>query len=260
MSRITTVIFDMYETLVENHHDQWRATFKQIIHQQGLNVDPETLWQTWLARERVFRESRTAPEGKFQTYFQGWHDSFAEGFQELSLAGDPVEACNKSIEDLSQRPAFPETKEALDVVQRVCRTALLSNADEGYLRPNLKLLGVEFEQVLSSEEARSYKPQPGLFLEMLRRLAVAPDQCLYVGDRQLEDVTGASGVGMGTVWLNRIGAPLDPELPTPQYRINNLLELPALLAGLQTETTDRPKSPDTPEPPIQRKVPDESQA
>ncbi|PKB84335.1 MAG: hypothetical protein BZY88_00210 [SAR202 cluster bacterium Io17-Chloro-G9] len=243
MSPITTVIFDMYETLVENHHDQWRVTFKQIIRDQGLDVTTETLWQAWLAQERGFRDSRTAPGAKFQTYYQGWHGSFVGAFQELSLSGDPAAACHKSIEDLSQRPAYPETREALASVQRHYRTALLSNADEDYFRPNLKLLGVEFEQVLSSEEARSYKPQPGLFLEMLRRLAVTPDECLYVGDRQFEDVKGASGVGMGTVWLNRTEAPLDPKLPAPRYQINNLLELPALLTRIQIGTTNPPITP-----------------
>ena len=238
MSPISTVIFDMYETLVENHHDQWRATFEQIILDQGLDVAPEILWQTGLTQERVSRETRTSPAGKFQTYFQGWQRSFDGAFQELSLTGDSAAACRKSIEDLSQRPAFPETREALALLQPRCRIALLSNADEDYLRPNLKLLGVEFEQVLSSEEARSYKPQAGLFLEMLRRLAVTPEECLYVGDRQLEDVQGAGGVGMGTVWLNRTGAPLNLELPSPKYQIDSLLELPALLARLQAGIPD----------------------
>jgi len=236
MSPITTVIFDMYETLVENHHDQWRATFKQIIQEQCLDVETETLWQAWLGQERDFRENRIAPGREFQTYLQGWRRSFVKAFQELSLTGDPDAACHKSIADLSQRPAFPETKEALALLRARCRIALLSNADEDYLRPNLKLLGVDFEQVLSSEEARSYKPQPGLFLEILRRLAAAPQECLYVGDRQLEDVQGAGGVGMGTVWLNRTGAPLNPDLPSPQYQIDSLLELPALLTTLQTES------------------------
>ena len=42
--------------------------------------------------------------------------------------------------------------------------------------------------MLSSEEARSYKPQPELFQEMLRRLDAAPEACAYIGDRQFEDV------------------------------------------------------------------------
>ena len=50
-----------------------------------------------------------------------------------------------------------------------------------------------------------------------------------MGDRQFEDVKGAGGVGMGTVWVNRSGDPLDADLPTPDYQITNLLELPEIL-------------------------------
>ena len=52
-----------------------------------------------------------------------------------------------------------------------------------------------------------------------------PEECLYVGDRQLEDVKGAGSVGMGTVWVNRNGEPLDPDLPSPDYQVGSLLEL-----------------------------------
>ena len=54
-------------------------------------------------------------------------------------------------------------------------------------------------------------------------------ECLYVGDRQLEDVKGAGSVGMGTVWINRHGEPLDPDLPSPDYQVSSLLELAELL-------------------------------
>ncbi len=64
---------------------------------------------------------------------------------------------------------------------------------------------------------------------MLRRLGAAPQECLYVGDRQLEDVKGAGGVGMVTVWLNRPRSETDPELPAPDHQINSLLEIPELL-------------------------------
>jgi len=67
-------------------------------------------------------------------------------------------------------------------------------------------------------------------------LDVAPSQAMYVGDRQYEDVKGASGVGMASVWINRTGAVLNPELPTPDYQINSLLELPGILTG---ETTGK---------------------
>jgi len=236
MSQITTVIFDMYETLVGNERQQWRETFKEIIRLQNLNVDPELLWQTWRGHERDFKDRRLSPGGPFQTYFQGWRDTFADTFKTLGLTGDPEAATHKSIQDVSQRPPYQETRQALGLIQTRCRTAILSNADDDYLRPNLRLLGDEIvaglSAVLTSEEAQCYKPQPALFLEMLRRLGAAPQECLYVGDRQFEDVQGAGGVGMGTVWLNRSRSAMDPELPAPDHQIDSLLEIPELLDRL----------------------------
>ena len=126
---------------------------------------------------------------------------------------------------------IPETVEAIRTVQDGWRTALLSNADDEYLLPNLGLLDLEFEAVLSSEEARIYKPHPKLFRQMLDRLNVAPGQAVYIGDRQYEDVQGASGVGINAVWINRTGEPLNPRLPEPACQINSLLELPGLLTA-----------------------------
>ena len=233
MSQITTVIFDMYETLVKESHDQWRETFVEIIRDQNLNVDPELFWQTWLGLELNFRDRRTSPGAPFETYYQAWRDAFAGAFTTLGLSGDPGAAIDKSMRDLSQRQPYEETRQALRMIQARCRTAILSNADECYFRPNLRLLGDDIvaglSAALTSEEARCYKPQPAFFQEMLRRLGAAPQECLYVGDRQLEDVKGAGGVGMVTVWLNRPRSEPDPELPAPDHQINSLLEIPELL-------------------------------
>ena len=231
MNQITTVIFDMYETLVQNPPGHWRATFQEIVKDQGYESHVQRLWQEWDAAETEFRESRVKPGVTFRSYFEGWRDNFARAFASLSLAGDAEGASRRTIEDLSRRPPYGETVEALGLVQRGWRTAVLSNADHDFLLPNLERLGVEFDAVLSSEEARDYKPRPGLFQEMLRRLKINPHEAVYVGDRQLEDVQGAQLVGMRAVWINRSETAADPQLPQPDYQINSLLQLPRLLAG-----------------------------
>ncbi len=231
MNQITTVIFDMYETLAQNPPDHWRATFQEIVKDQGYESHAGRLWQEWSTAETEFRESRAKPGVSFRSYFEGWRDNFAQAFASLSLAGDAEGASRRTIEDLSRRPPYGETVEALGLVQRGWRIAVLSNADDDFLLPNLKLLGVAFEAILSSEEARVYKPRPELFQEMLRRLNVNPQEAVYVGDRQLEDVQGAQQVGMRAVWINRSEAAADPQLPQPDYQINSLLQLPRLLAG-----------------------------
>ena len=231
MGRITTVIFDMYETLVKNPQDSWKVGFEAIIREQALDTNADRLWQEWSAAESEFRASRVRPEVPFRTYYQAWRDCFGHAFTSLGIPGDPGSATSSFISYISRRDPYPETLEAVRVVQDGWRTAVLSNADDDYLLLNLELLGLEFEAVLSSEEARVYKPLPGLFRQMLGRLNVAPGESVYVGDRQYEDVQGASEVGINAIWINRSGAPPDPHLPEPACQINSLLELPGLLSA-----------------------------
>lgn len=231
MNRITTVIFDMYETLVENNPGLWQTTFQEIIQSQELEISTADLWREWKAVEVGFRSRRVEPDAPFESYFEGWRDCFVGAFRFFSLDGDPEAASRKSIQDMSHRAPYVETIEALNALQANWRTAVLSNADDGYLLPNVADLGLDFAGVLSSEECRAYKPAPGLFREMLRRLDASSSEAIYVGDRQYEDIKGASSIGMRTVWINRTGAALDPELPTPDYQINSLLELPVILSG-----------------------------
>ena len=231
MSQITTVIFDMYETLVENNPGLWQITFQEIIDSQQLPVSAGDLWREWKTSEVNFRDRRVKPGVPFESYFEGWRDCFIAAFRVFELDGDPEAASHKSILDMSHRAPYVETVEALEAIQGGWRMAVLSNADDGYLLPNVTSLGLNFAQVLSSEEGRAYKPDPGLFREVLRRLNVDPSEAIYVGDRQYEDVQGASTVGMATVWINRIGTPLDPGLPKPDHQINSLLELPGILSG-----------------------------
>ena len=231
MTCITTVIFDMYDTLVQNPSDRWIDGIEAIIREQSLDTSPERLLQEWSVGNAEFRESRDNPDGPFRTYYQAWRDCFDGAFTRLGLPGDAAGASRSFMGFLSRREPYPETVEAIRTVQDGWRTALLSNADDEYLLPNLGLLDLEFEAVLSSEEARVYKPHPKLFRQMLDRLNVAPGQAVYIGDRQYEDVQGASGVGINSVWINRTGEPLNPRLPEPACQINSLLELPGLLTA-----------------------------
>jgi len=233
MSQITTVVFDMFETLAQNPPGHWRTTFQKIVNDQGYETHTEPLWKEWTAAETEFRESRVKPGVAFRTYFEGWRDNFAQAFASLSLPGDAEDASQRSIEDLSRRPPYEETVEALALVRQRCRIAVLSNADDDFLLPGVERLGVEFEAVLSSEEARVYKPRPELFQEMLRRLKADPQEVIYVGDRQFEDVQGAHQAGMRAVWINRYKTASDPNLPQPDYQISSLLELPRILAKEQ---------------------------
>ena len=229
MPRITTVVFDMYGTLVQNPNDTNIQIFGNVINQQGLNTTADELWENWLPAEEEFQTNRLDQDRPFQSYFNAWKDGFERSFATLKLDGDSHAATQQFFRDVSKRDPYPDTNEALAEVQKRYTIALLSNADDGFLLPNLELLEVGFDTVLTSEQAQIYKPNPELFQMILSQLGVSAGETVYVGDRQLEDVQGPMDAGIHPVWINRNQRPLDPDLPAPPHQISSLSQLPDLL-------------------------------
>ena len=232
MSAVTTVIFDMFNTIAQDSPEHWRQTFAAIIAAQQLDTTPEALRHAWDYGAGSFREQRTTPGASFISYLDGWAGAFATAFARLNLAGDARAAAQQSIANLGERPLFSDSPPALAQIGQNRRLAVISNADDSYLNPVVARIPADFAAVISSEALRCYKPDRRLFDAALTRLQVHPSQCAYVGDKQFEDVLGAHGAGMAAIWINRAGAPLNPDLPTPDGEIQNLLQLPAVLQSL----------------------------
>ncbi|MBI3872839.1 MAG: HAD family hydrolase [candidate division Zixibacteria bacterium] len=72
------------------------------------------------------------------------------------------------------------------------------------------------------------KPHPEPFRQVAKRLDVPPGRCLYVGDRQVEDVHGPQGAGMAAVLVRRPGRAYESGL-TRSIEIEQVGQLPDLL-------------------------------
>ncbi len=232
MSAITTVIFDMFNTIAQDGPHLWERTFDDIVRDQQLGTTPAALRHAWNTGADNFRDRRIEPGVPFVSYLEGWADAFDGAFRDLGLRGDGRAASQKSIDDLGQRELWEDSPEALNMICQNWRMGIVSNADDAYLHPVVARIEAPFGAVISSEGEQCYKPDARMFRAACQRLGVAPSECVYVGDRQLEDVMGAHGVGMAAVWINRSGSAMDPALSTPDAEIRNLLELPQVLERL----------------------------
>lgn len=109
--------------------------------------------------------------------------------------------------------------DALPALQRLAaRLPLISlsngNADLG--RIGLRHL---FADCVTAREFGAAKPEPAIFHEACRRLGVAPEHVLHVGDDPLLDVHGARGAGLPSAWLNRHGQTWSqPQRPDFEFR------------------------------------------
>lgn len=234
LANIQAVVFDMYETLVPNPPEAWLAAFAGICHDQALSVEPARLYKEWKVLEIQFRKNRLnladpAKSPPFKSYEEAWRDCFRDVFAHLGLSGDAAAAAKDAVRAMAVREPYREVSQALPRIQRRWRTAVLSNADDDYLLPLIAAVGLKFEAVLSSEMVRAYKPHPLPFQRMIGRLEIQPEEGVYVGDNPFDDIMGAKGVGMRTVWVNRNGASLDPSLPPPDRQVKSLAQLPGIL-------------------------------
>lgn len=240
LDRVELIAFDMFGTLVRNETADWRRALREIVEAQALPVAPDDFWDAWSRREVEFRKTRTnmAEPGAsppFRTYWEAWRDAFAGTFGEVGIEGDAESAASHCVDALASRDAFPEAQAALDALGSMRPLAVLSNADDRFLRGTLAHNGWEFPLAASSEEARAYKPDPRIFAWFLQRAALAPEAVLYVGDSPYDDAHGAKLAGMqaalierGQTTPGRTPPPDGAALLPPDYAVQELTEIPAL--------------------------------
>jgi HAD superfamily hydrolase (TIGR01509 family) len=87
--------------------------------------------------------------------------------------------------------------------------------------------GLEFDAVVTREDCLP-KPDPDGVRAAARRMGVAPDECLVVGDYEY-DVRAGRAAGAVTVLFSTDGRTFDTE---PDFQIRSMAELPGIVRDL----------------------------
>lgn len=122
---------------------------------------------------------------------------------------------------------FPEVKQSLQRLRDAgLRLAILTNSTEQATEAQLSYAGLRdhFEQVISADEIRCFKPAPEVYHLAARRLNVEPGQMQLVAAHDW-DVTGALRAGCAAAFVARPGQVLNPFGPQPDVRGTDLGEV-----------------------------------
>ena len=149
-----------------------------------------------------------------------------EQASELALAGFEV--------FLAARHAltfFPHCEPLLEQLSRHYQLATISNGNA-----DVRRLGLEkyFKVIVSADEVGLSKPDPAPFLAALERASVEPQQALHIGDHPVDDIAGAHGVGLHTLWFNRLGLEWSGEQPA-HGEVRCLSEIPGWLDSYRNQ-------------------------
>jgi putative hydrolase of the HAD superfamily len=244
---VRAVLFDYGHTLVDfrRTEDALREAYRQIrdrVEAVAYMEVPELLdlvERVTGGVDRMIEESYAS--GRLEELDQAvlLRESFASiGFDLPGDVIDHVVALDHSAYSNSI-VAGSDAIAALDELRGAgYRTGLVSNVT---LRPSLMRadldrigLGERLDATVFSSEVGVRKPDPRIFREGLDRLRVEAVEAVFVGDRLLDDVTGAQAVGMRAVHTRQFRQESSREGVEPDATIESIAELPAALGRWAT--------------------------
>jgi putative hydrolase of the HAD superfamily len=194
---IRACIFDLFGTLVpillmKEYYGALRAAARAI------GADEDDFLREW---RETYRERNL---GQFSTLGENAQvicDRLGVKVQGTSLS-DALDPFLQALRE-TLRPK-PESEEVLARIRRRgYLLGLISNANPAVPDPFKQgPLAPFFQEMIFSADIGMMKPDPAIYVEMARRLTVAPSDCLYIGDGHEKELAGASGVGMATVLVD----------------------------------------------------------
>lgn len=222
---VEAITFDCYGTLID-----WEGGAKQTL--RGLlarsgaapagTPTEEVLDNFFQAWERTQRE-------RLQQSYARYRDIVREScLQVAAVQGLPLGASEAQAfaDSIATWKAFPDVPEALEKLKRQARLGIISNIDDDILAASVRQLGVEFDLLLTAEQARAYKPSPVPFQRALERLKLPAERVAHAAFGFEYDITTAAQLGFRTVLVRR-GQKNFPQQPVPDLVVADVAELAA---------------------------------
>jgi 2-haloacid dehalogenase len=202
-----------------------------VFDLMGTLLDPQNLDPLF---ERFFGEAAIRKEWFVQTTQLAMAATLANAYEDYGVQADTGleitarhykvsllgEEKNLILDTLAKLRPFPEVAQSLQYLRDAgLLLATLTNSTAQAAEAQLKhaALRDHFEQIISADEVRRFKPVPEVYHLAARRLGVEPGQMRLV-TAQDWDVTGALRAGCAAVFVARPGQVMNPFGPQPDVR------------------------------------------
>jgi len=198
--------FDCYGTLID-----WAAgvsaALQPILTAHDVTIEDEKLFRLYGQFEREVESGAYVQYREvLRRVVRRFGDRF--GFSPTNAQAD------RFADSVGNWPPFDDTNDALRQLSAQFRLAVVSNVDDDLFRDTARHFEVGFDDVITGEQVRAYKPALDPFEATFARLGVPPNRLLHVAQSVYHDVNSAGRLGLSCVWVRRYGERFDP--PTPQ--------------------------------------------
>ena len=224
MRQFEGIFLDFYGTVAGGDRQAVHDVCQAVVDDYGLVADAADLASRWGDLYFAVIESLDGQEFRLLRAIEG--ETLIETVRPLGVEIDASQYVEQLNAYLARPALFDEAHEVLAKLRLpVC---IVSNADEYEIRQAIAHHGLDFDYLVTSESARSYKPEPGIFRAALKLTGWRPGRVLHVGDSLHSDVGGAHNAGIKAAWVRREVRIKDIGTEQPEYTWDNLRPLLAL--------------------------------
>lgn len=208
------VFFDWFNTLA-HYYPPREELQSQAIQEFGFNVSAEKVKPALLDADKlVFDENAKYPmrlrsqEEQTEIYVRYETLLLKNIGIDLSSEVSTIAKIFKRAEELYSDIGFALYDDVIPVMiklrEKDLKIGIITNLEID-MKPICTKLGLDpyLDLIVTSGEAGSDKPQPGIFLLALKRAGVKASEAVHVGDQYKIDAVGAMGAGIKPVIIDR---------------------------------------------------------
>ena len=213
---LKAIFIDFYGTIVYEDGEVIKQIVQKIFDTGKVNDKSEIDSYWWNEFQTAFI---SAYGENFETQRKLEYQSLDKTIQHFNSSADAEILSNLMFEHWVKPPIFEESKQFFN--KSPVPIYIVSNIDRNDILQAIAFHGLKPNGVFTSEDAKSYKPRKELFEFALKSTGLSAEQVVHIGDSLSSDVKGASGVGIKSIWINRIGR----EVPHGIVAVENLLQV-----------------------------------
>lgn len=219
------LFIDFYGTLVTGDRLAVERACRRVVEDHGLNMTAAELAVLW--GEAFFAAIENCEHTNFKTLFDCECETLCETVHPMVGPIDPTPYAAMLKAYWADPPPAPSAAEALRLINLpIC---VVSNADTEDILQAIERRNLPIDRVVTSEDTRSYKPDPLIFQTALDAMGVPPHRAVHAGDSLHSDVGGAGALGMTTCWVCYEDRILDVGTARPDHKISSLMQLREIL-------------------------------
>jgi 2-haloacid dehalogenase len=213
------ITFDAYGTLV--NFEMTKVTM-QILGDRAKQIDTEAFLQEFSDMRfndilQEYRPYEAVLRRCLSNVMRKWGLEYTEADGDTMMAAVPTWG------------PFPDVPPILRILRQYCKIVIISNTEDRLIEKNIENIGVPFDDYITAEQARAYKPTKPIFDYTLKKLNCDKSEILHVANGFEYDIMPAHDLGWNKIWINRYQEKGDHAAYGPYETLTDLNGLPKLI-------------------------------